>query len=118
MGGRTLAALAPLAALLAACGSSGPRVARADAAPLIRLSTRIAGEAPCAQARDVRRLQQQAVALVNAHRVPADLLEPFMSGVNALAAQAPACRPGRSAPDHATSTRARGLSAWLDGHSG
>jgi hypothetical protein len=30
---------------------------------------------------------------VNAHRVPAALADPFMSGVNALSAQRPACVP-------------------------
>jgi hypothetical protein len=83
-----------VAALLAGCGGSdGPHLARADAAPLISLSHRIAREGACAQARDIRTLQRRAVGLVNRRRVPAALQETFLSGVNALADQAPACVP-------------------------
>lgn len=68
-------------------------MARADAAPLIVLSEQIAREGSCAQASDIAKLDARAQALVNAHRVPAALAESFMSGVNALQAQAPICLP-------------------------
>jgi hypothetical protein len=66
-------------------------MARQDAAPLIRLADRIAREAPCAQARDIRALRARTTALVNAHRVPRPLQEPLGSGVNALVE--PPCLP-------------------------
>jgi hypothetical protein len=84
-----------LAGSLTACSGSGrqPAIARADAAPLAALATRIAGEGACAQRRDIATLQQRAVSLVNARRVPAQLQEQLLSGVNALAADAPPCIP-------------------------
>ena len=89
-----VALVSAVAALLAGCGGSGgPHLARADAAPLISLSHRIAAEGACAQARDIRALQRGAVRLVNGHRVPRVLQESFLSGVNALVAQTPACVP-------------------------
>ena len=70
--GLAAAALAALA--LAGCGGGDrPHLARADAAPLIALSKRIASEGRCAQARDIRALRQRTVALVNARRVPGGL---------------------------------------------
>jgi hypothetical protein len=87
-------ALLPAAAvLLAGCGGGGPHMARQDAAPLITLADRIPHEAPCAQQRDIRALNRQAIALVNAHRIPAALQESLTSGVNALVAQTPPCLP-------------------------
>jgi len=90
--------------LLAGCGSSGPHMARQDAAPLITLADQIAREGPCAQARDIRALAARRVALVNAHRVPPALQESLSSGVNALVAQTPTCLPSvpaaPSAPEH------------------
>jgi hypothetical protein len=59
----------------------------------VTLSERIAREAPCAQARDIRALRTRAIALVNARRVPAPLQDPLLSGVNALSAQTPPCLP-------------------------
>jgi hypothetical protein len=85
-------ALLALVAVLAACGgASRPQLDHASAAQLIALAHRIGHEGACAQARDVPRLQTRAVELVNAHRVPAALQEPLMSGVSAL--QAPLCLP-------------------------
>jgi hypothetical protein len=85
------------AAALAGCGGgsgdAGPRLARADAAPLIALAHRIGHEGACAQARDIRELGSRAIALVNAQKVPAELTESLMSGVNALAEQTPPCVP-------------------------
>jgi hypothetical protein len=90
-------ALAAATVALAGCGGAaqrtGPHLARADAAPLIALAHRIGHEGACAQARDIRKLTSQAVALVNARKVPAELAETFMSGVNALAEQTPPCLP-------------------------
>ena len=68
-------------------------MARSDAAPLITLSHRISREGVCAQSRDIPELQDRAIALVNAHRVPATVAESLISGVNALAAQTPVCLP-------------------------
>jgi hypothetical protein len=81
------------AALLAGCGGEGPKLAGADAAPLVALAHRVPRDSPCAQARDIRTLQRRATALVNARRVPVELQEPLMSGVAALAEQAPVCLP-------------------------
>jgi hypothetical protein len=87
-------AAAPLAAVvLAGCGGDRPHLARADAAPLIALSKRIAHEDRCGQARDIPKLQARTIALVNARRVPATLQETLLSGVNQLASQAPVCLP-------------------------
>lgn len=74
-------------------GSSRPSLDHADAARLIALTHRIAGENACAQSQDIPKLRTQAVALVNAHRVPAALQEPLLSGVQALGAEAPVCLP-------------------------
>jgi hypothetical protein len=80
--------------LLAGCGGGGgPHLARQDAAPLITLADRIPHEAPCAQQRDIRALNRQAIALVNAQRIPPGLQESLTSGVNALVAQTPPCLP-------------------------
>lgn len=88
--------LVPLAAaaVLAACGgTSGDRLARADSAPLIALSNRIAREPPCGQVRDLRLLRAAANRLVNKRRVPASLLEPMLSGVADLESRRPVCIP-------------------------
>ena len=82
------------AVLLTACSSKpSPAIARTDAAPLAALANRIAHEGACAQRRDIQLLQQRATQLVNSRRVPHDLEEPLMSGVNALAADTPPCVP-------------------------
>ena len=79
---------------LAACGGGdSPKLARADAAGLLSLAHRIAGEGACGQARDIPRLRARAIALVNARRVPAALQEPLMSAVGALGAELPVCLP-------------------------
>lgn len=79
--------------MLAGCGGSSapPTLAKADATPLISLAARIAAERSCAQAHDISALTQRAIALVNTGRVPAELQEQLLSGVNDLAAQAPPC---------------------------
>lgn len=81
--------------MLTACSGSpkAPTLARADAQPLAALATRISHEGACAQRRDIQTLQQRAVSLVNARRVPEDLQEPLMSGVSALTADTPPCVP-------------------------
>jgi hypothetical protein len=90
-------AIAACAVLLVAagCGSgaSQPRLEHADAAALIDLTGRIAGEGACAQARDIPKLKSRAIALVNDRRVPGELQEPLISGVNALVAEQPVCLP-------------------------
>jgi hypothetical protein len=84
--------------LLAGCGGGGgPHLARQDAAPLITLANRIAREAPCAQASDIRALSARRTALVNAHRVPAALQDSLSSAVNALVEQTPPCVPAVAA---------------------
>lgn len=85
--------LAAVVLLLGGCGGGGAHLRRSDAAPLISLAGRIAHEAPCAQARDIRALDRRRVALVNAGKVPRTLQEPLSSGVNALVAQTPPCLP-------------------------
>ena len=91
--------------VLAGCGGGGgPHLARQDAAPLIRLADRIAQEAPCAQARDIRALGELRTKLINSHKVPADLQDPFSSGVNALAAMTPPCLPAVPAATPPTTT--------------
>jgi hypothetical protein len=82
-----------LAVLLVGCGSSQPRLDRTDVRPLIDLTSRIADEDACAQAHDIAAVRHLAVRLVNQGRVPATLQEPFLSGVNALGGQTPACVP-------------------------
>jgi outer membrane biosynthesis protein TonB len=85
-----------LAASLTACNGGSaktPALRRADARPLMTLAARIQHEGACAQRKDIARLQQQTRALVNTRRVPSDLQEPLMSGVNALAADSPPCIP-------------------------
>jgi len=85
-------------ALVAGCGSNGsPKLEHADGAALIALAHRIADEGSCAQARDIPRLRAQAIALVNAGKVPPDLQEPLMSAVGALGAQQPLCLPAVTA---------------------
>jgi hypothetical protein len=108
--------LAPVAAaLLAGCGgSNGPHLARADVAPLINLSHRIASEGACAQARDIHALQRSALRLVNERRVPRDLQETFLSGVNELVAQTPACVP--VVPLTVIPSRGRGNNHGNKGH--
>lgn len=89
--------LAALAATLALAGCGGgphvPLLAHDDAATLISLAHKIAAEGACAQAHDIPRLRSRAVALVNAHRVPPELQDTLISGVNALGELAPVCLP-------------------------
>jgi len=94
---RTLLAAAAAAVLLAGCGGDAPHLRRADAAPLLALAHRIPGESACAQARDIRALAATRTRLVNAGRVPAELLEPLSSAVNALLESAPPCVPAAPA---------------------
>ena len=106
--------------VLAGCGGGGggPHLARDDVAPLIRLADRIAHEAPCAQARDIRALSELRTTLVNSHKVPADLQDPFSSGVNALAALTPPCLPAvpAAAPPTTTTTPEHGKPRKHDHH--
>jgi hypothetical protein len=90
---RALALLAVLPLAAGCGGASRPQLEHADAAGLIALAGRIASESACAQAKDIRKLHTQAVALVNAGRVPQALQEPLMSAVNALGAEPPVCLP-------------------------
>lgn len=102
---RSLAvSLTVCSALAAGCGSNaGPKLEHADGARLISLAHRIATEGAHGQARDIPRLRNRTIALINARQVPAELQEPLLSLVNALAV-----------------TRvdaARNLEAWLRRHS-
>ena len=103
------------AVFLVGCGSSEQRLARADAQPLIALATRIAHEGACAQARDIAALQAQSLRLVNEGRVPAKLQEPFLSGVNALGEQKPACVP-KVSPTPAERAKGHGKHKGHDKH--
>jgi hypothetical protein len=83
-----------LAALVAGCGSQpAAKLQHGDAAQLIALTNRIATEDACAQVRDIRSVSARAIQLVNQGRVPAELQEPLLGGVNALAAHHPVCVP-------------------------
>ena len=62
------------------------------------LAGRIVDEGAAGRARDIPRLRDRAVALINARRVPAKLQEPLLSKVNAVGVE-----PGA----------ARALEAWL-----
>jgi hypothetical protein len=87
-----IALLSLCAVFAAGCGAAAePRLAQPDAAQLISLSQRIAREGACAQKRDIPRLHDRAIALINAGRVPQELQEPLMSGVGALSSQTPVC---------------------------
>ncbi len=90
-----IVSLSASSALAAGCGGDRgpPALARSDAAPLVALAHRIAGEGQCAQLRDIRLLRRRAISLANTGRVPAELEDTFLSGVNALAADAPPCLP-------------------------
>lgn len=94
-GFRTLSLTVSLAACsaLAGCGDASrpPALARSDAAPLVRLADRVAEDTPCAQRRDIRRLEQQTAALVRTGRVPAAIQQPLLAGVSSLAADSPPC---------------------------
>jgi hypothetical protein len=91
--------------LLGGCGGhdAGPALRRDDAQRLIALTRRVAATTDgCAQQRQIHAVQAAAIRLVNAHRVPAALQESLLGGVNALAADMPACLP--SAPPATAST--------------
>jgi hypothetical protein len=95
-------------ALAAGCGSSsGPKLRHADGTRLISVAHRIATEDAGGRSRDIPRLRQQAIALVNAGKVPAELQETLLSDVNALGA----------APNETPAQQARNLEAWLRRHS-
>jgi hypothetical protein len=99
--------------VLAGCGgSTAPKLASADAAPLIALAARIGNEDACGQAHDIPVLTRTAIALVNHGRVPAALQEEFLSGVNDLGAEAPSCTH-TTRPASPASRRADKLEAWL-----
>jgi hypothetical protein len=89
-------------------------MARQDAAPLIKVADRISREGPCAQARDIRTLRAQSIALVNAHRVPSALQEQLTSGVNALIE--PPCLPAIPADVTPASTAPRRGHGHGQGH--
>ena len=106
---RSLAvSLTVCSALVAGCGSNaGPKLDHADGAPLIALAHRIASEDGRGRARDIPRLRDRTISLINAGKVPAKLQEPLLSMVNALGA----------APSQTPAHQARDLEAWLLRHS-
>jgi hypothetical protein len=84
----------------AACGGDarddGPKLAQEDAAPLIFLSNQVARYAasdPCRARRDIQRLQARAIRVVSSGRVPVELKEDLMAGVNDLATHPVSCAP-------------------------
>ncbi len=83
---RSLAvSLTVCSALVAGCGSDNrPKLAHADGAALIWLVHRIDGEGADGRARDIPRLRDRAIALINTRKVPTDLQEPLLSMVNAV----------------------------------
>ena len=83
---RSLAvSLTVCSALVAGCGSdSRPKLEHADGAALISLVHRIESERADGRARDIPRLRDRAIALINAKRVPPDLQEPLLGMVNAI----------------------------------
>ena len=91
---RTLAvSLTVCSALVAGCGSGGgPKLEHVDGVALISLAHRIAGDDAAGRARDVPRLRDRAIALINAKKVPADLQEPLLSMVNAVGVEPGAAR--------------------------
>ena len=106
---RSLAvSLTVCSALVAGCGSnSGPKLEHADGAALISLAHRIAAEGAHGQARDIPRLRDQTIKLINAGKVPAKLQEPLLGMVNALGAR----------PDVRSANAAETLEDWLRRHS-
>jgi hypothetical protein len=92
MPARLVAPALALVVILAGCGGNHqPRIAHDDASQLIALTDRIASEGACAQAHDIPDVSSRAIRLVNQGRVPAELQEPLLTGVNALAAHHPRC---------------------------
>jgi hypothetical protein len=83
---RSLAvSLTVCSALVAGCGSDErPKLEHTDGAALISLVHGIAGEDANSRARDIPRLRDRAIALINAKKVPPDLQEPLLSMVNAV----------------------------------
>ncbi|HUQ21510.1 MAG TPA: hypothetical protein VM049_00690 [Gaiellaceae bacterium] len=80
-------------------------VARADAS-----AGRLESGAICAARRDADTLQQQAIAAINAGRVPTGLQEELLGRVNALV-DAISCT--RAQADEGAPEEARALADWL-----
>ena len=89
-------------ALVAGCGSSSPKLEHADGVALISLVHRIVAESAAERARDVPKLRERTIALINARKVPAKLQEQLLSMVNAIGV-----KPGA----------AQELEAWLERYS-
>ena len=87
--------------LLAGCGgharhTAEPHLPRSDAAQLITLAQAVSRDAPvdaCAAQQDAATLAAKARELVAAGRVPLSLRAHLLAGVDAVAADAPACAP-------------------------
>ena len=129
-GWRTASSLAVALGLAGCGGTSQPKLAHADAAPLIVLAGRVAAGGSCGS---IPIIGRRTIALVNRHRVPEALQEPLLSGVNDLSSQAASCTSGPAAtvaPELDTSEvgpvphadgaaqQARNLQAWLSAWSG
>ena len=89
--------------LLAACGGqahqSKPHLRSSDAAQLIRLAQAVARDARgdgCTARSEIDALSAKARELVANGTVPLRLRAPLLAGVDALAAEAPACTPPQS----------------------
>jgi hypothetical protein len=109
---RTVAVLVIVCVFATGCGAHKARLKRADTAPLISLTQRIANGQPCARTSDLSTLRTRAIALVNRHVVPSELQEPLLSAINELASQAATCA------NSTVKRRARDLAAWLKENSG
>ena len=105
-------ALAAVSFALGGCGSQAaqqetpnpPRLPRALASSWARQANAVAtalaaGDGCTAQTRAAE-LQRQVVTAVNAHEIPARLLEPLSSGVNDLAVRITCTPPPPPQPEH------------------
>lgn len=92
--------------LLAGCGGgtkqqAPPRIGKPAAAQLVALAQKVERDAPtdgCAAQRDIAALTAKAHELVATGRVPLRLRAHLLVGVQAVAADAPACAPPAPTP--------------------
>jgi hypothetical protein len=94
--------------VLAGCGAAAkparPTLPRSLAHHWAARADAIAAARPCAGHRAATALRADAIAAVNRHRIPSELLEPLMSRMNLLATRETCASATREA---------RALAAWL-----